>query len=104
MSWSIDPDLIEVVRSGDTTNWGNVFLTSGWVLYLDMRNRQHDLAMEQLGIDRHSVLLSVAVHATGQINFRSSPGRDRGDITVDEDQQLMLIVKQIIREQLVEVN
>lgn len=92
-----------VVRSG-SDQWGNVFLTSDWRLYVDMTSDQHDRAMLRLGIDSKSVLVSgcaytassVRGNGKGGIAFRSSPGEDRMEISNRESRQLMAAITSLL--------
>lgn len=54
----------KIKNSGDE-EWGNVFLTSEWNLYVDWTKQQHDAAMERLGIDHLSVIVSGSVRIVG---------------------------------------
>lgn len=78
MHLPIDVDAIEYVSHGTATNWGNVFLTTAWVLHVDMTNEQHDAAMERLGIYRQDVLVSGCIH-DGVVSFRSPYNNELSD-------------------------
>lgn len=91
----VSRDQIEVVRTSGNDSWGNCFLTNTWRLYADMTRSQHDVAMERLGIDRHSVLVSGCINKHG-VAFRSSPGEDRGEITNAEARQFMAVIREIL--------
>lgn len=85
----------DVVRSPHSEEWGNVFLTDSWTLYVDMRKLQHDVAMKELGIDRHSVLMSGCINEYG-VGFRSSPGVDRKLITSDRAVELARAIRELL--------
>jgi hypothetical protein len=78
---------IKFIEGG--SNWGNVFLTDNWTLYIDKTSEQHDLAMARLGIDPLSVIISGYFHKPCNnwvVPFRSS----RVDIIYDNNYQLLL--------------
>lgn len=61
----IPPECLEIRVTGNSSRWGNLFLTDNFVIHLDWNERQHDAAMVALGIDRRDVLVSAHVTKTG---------------------------------------
>lgn len=72
-------EFFDIRITDNKSTWGNVFLTESWVLYVDITNDQHDLAMQRLNIDPHSVLISGNFNQHG-VSIRSS----RHDMVCDD--------------------
>ena len=96
----MDRGLIRIERPTGSDLWGNVFLTGGWVLYVDMTEQQHDVAMQRLGIDATTILISGSIRPVygGGVWFRSSSGVDRGEISEAVAIELMAVIRQIVLE------
>lgn len=92
----MNKDLIKVVCTGDDYQWGNVFLTASWTLYIDRTNQQHDAAMERLMIDPQTVLVSGAFNPYG-LGFRASPALDRGDLPETVVMDLIKTIREIVK-------
>lgn len=78
------PEALFDVRNSGDDEWGNVFLTHNWTLYVDWTKQQHDAAMERLGIWNVDVIVSGSIRTVGgrtSVQFRCGPGTDRGEIS-----------------------
>jgi len=87
-------DFFIIKRTG-SEEWGNVFLTNSWTLFIDFTKQQHDLAMKRLGICNEDVIISGCVFQD-RINFRSCKAEFMNKISNSEAQRFMAAIEKIL--------
>ena len=74
-------------------NWFNFCLTTDLSLWIFGEQTPHDTLFSRYGIEWKDILISGCSYKDGRVLFRSSPGLDRNEITLQENIDLMSEIK-----------